>query len=334
VVPNSPPVITSSNVTASPGQVIAASSLVTASDPDNDALVYYAFWDTTVGSGYFDVNGAVQDIGFVVSTPQLSQVHYHVGPSGSSDHIYASVFDGTVWATATQFDVSVLPNSPPVITSSNVTASLGQVFAASSLVSASDPDNDALVYYAFWDTTVGSGYFDVNGAVQDIGFVVSTPQLSQVHYHAGPSGSSDHIYASVFDGTIWATNTQFEVSVPSNTGFAVEADADASLVLAPVTGLQFCTVSTSGNDVMSGSDGSDTFVFHPNFGQDTITNFDLANDAIRFDSSIFQSVSAIAAHTYDSPVGAIIIDGQGDSVTLVGVTAAQFAAHQTDFHLL
>jgi len=164
--------------------------------------------------------------------------------------------------------------------------------------------------------------------------VVSTPQLSQVHYHAGPSGSSDHIYASVFDGTVWATDTQFEISVPSNPGFAFGVGADASLAMAPVTGLQFCTVNTSGNDVMSGSDGSDTFVFHSNFGQDTITNFDLANDAIQFDSSIFQSVSAIAAHTYDSPLGAIITDGQGDSVTLVGVTAAQFAAHQTDFHLL
>jgi hypothetical protein len=43
----------------------------------------------------------------MVSAAELSQVHYHAGPHGSSDHIYANVFDGTVWATPTQFDVMV-----------------------------------------------------------------------------------------------------------------------------------------------------------------------------------------------------------------------------------
>jgi hypothetical protein len=110
-------------------------------------------------------------------------VHYHAGPSGSSDHIYANVSDGTAWGTSTQFDVTVpqSTNHPPVITSSNVTATAGQVLAAASLVSASDSDSDPIASYAFWDSTPGGGYFDLNGVTQNGGFAVSASQLSQVH---------------------------------------------------------------------------------------------------------------------------------------------------------
>jgi hypothetical protein len=234
---NHAPVITSLNVTATAGQVFQASALVSASDSDGDPLVSYAFWDSTSSGGYFDLNGVTQNGGFAVSASQLSQVHYHAGSSGSSDHIYANVFDGTVWATATQFDVTVpqSTNHAPVITSSNVTATAGQVFQASALVSASDPDNDPLVSSTFWDSTPGGGYFDVNGASQNSGFVVSASQLSQVHYHAGSSGSSDHIYANVFDGTVWGSPTQFNVIVPaSNTLASSSTVADNSAAEPPI----------------------------------------------------------------------------------------------------
>src|SRR2546422_6111523 len=83
----------SSNVTASPGQVLAGSSLVSASDPDNDPLIYYAFWDTTEGAGYFDRSEEQKTTLQVVPAPLFCQLHFHAGPHGSSDHIYAIVFD-------------------------------------------------------------------------------------------------------------------------------------------------------------------------------------------------------------------------------------------------
>jgi hypothetical protein len=212
---NQLPVITSSNVTATAGQVLQASSLLNASDPDGDAIASYTFWDSTSGSGHFDVNGVVQNSGFVVSAANLGQVHFHAGPSGSSDHIYANANDGTAWGTPTQFNVTVpaSTNQLPVITSSNVTATAGQVLQASSLVNASDPDGDAIASYTFWDSTSGSGHFDVNGVVQNSGFVVSAANLGQVHFHAGPNGSLDHIYANANDGTAWGNPTQFNVTV-------------------------------------------------------------------------------------------------------------------------
>jgi VCBS repeat-containing protein len=86
-------------------------------------------------------------------------------------------------------------------------------------------------------------------------------------------------------------------------------------------------------DVLTGGKGPDTFVFRPNFGANTITDFNVNQDTIQFDKSIFPLVSAIASYTLDSPAGAVINDGQGDSVTLAGVTAAQLAANPGVFHL-
>ena len=86
-------------------------------------------------------------------------------------------------------------------------------------------------------------------------------------------------------------------------------------------------------DKLTGGNGPDTFMFRPNFGTNTITDFDINNDVIQFDKSIFQLVSAIASHTSDSVAGAVITDGHEDFITLAGVTAAQLAAHPGDFHL-
>jgi hypothetical protein len=72
-------------------------------------------------------------------------------------------------------------------------------------------------------------------------------------------------------------------------------------------------------------------LFRPGFGANTITDFNVNNDTLQFDKSIFPLVSAIASFTTDSSTGALITDGHGDSVTLAGVTAAQLAAHPSDF---
>src|SRR5262249_12999693 len=219
---NHPPVITSSNVMATTaGQVFAASSLVSASDPNGDAIVSYAVMDGTPGAGYFDVNRVIQSANqvFSVSPVQLVLPYSPAFASGFSDSIFATASDGALWA-GTQFNVSVplSADHPPVITSSNVTATTaGQVFAASSLVSASDPDGDTIVSYAFMDGTPGGGYFDVNGGIQSANqvFYVSQAQLAQTHCHGGAVGSSDHIFATASDGVLWA-GTQFNVMAPTS----------------------------------------------------------------------------------------------------------------------
>jgi hypothetical protein len=64
------------------------------------------------------------------------------------------------------------------------------------------------------------------------------------------------------------------------------------------------------------------------------TDFDLKNDVMQIDKSVFQTVADLLGHTSDTAGGAVIDDGKGDTITLTGVTLAQLQAHTSDFHLI
>ena len=72
-------------------------------------------------------------------------------------------------------------------TNTNVSAAHNQSFAASSLFIASDPFNDAITQYDFWNMGTGGGLFLLNnqvlGASQEN--LVSASQLSQTTYQSG-----------------------------------------------------------------------------------------------------------------------------------------------------
>jgi VCBS repeat-containing protein len=85
-------------------------------------------------------------------------------------------------------------------------------------------------------------------------------------------------------------------------------------------------------DTLTGGHGPDTYLFRLNFGANTITDFDVNNDAIQIDKSVFQSLADLLDHTSDTAAGAVIDDGVGDTITLTGVTLAQL--HASHFHLV
>ncbi|MGY3695006.1 VCBS repeat-containing protein [Bradyrhizobium sp. USDA 3240] len=87
-------------------------------------------------------------------------------------------------------------------------------------------------------------------------------------------------------------------------------------------------------DTLTGGPGPDTFLFRPNFGTNVIADFNVTNDAIQFDKSIFANVSDVLNHTTNTAAGAIINNGHGDTITLTGITLAQLQVHQSDFHLI
>jgi VCBS repeat-containing protein len=87
-------------------------------------------------------------------------------------------------------------------------------------------------------------------------------------------------------------------------------------------------------DTMTGGNGPDIFLFRPDFGANTITDFDFHNDAIQLDKSIFSSVADLLSHTTDTASGAEINDTHGDTITLTNVTLAQLQAHPSDFYLV
>ena len=85
---------------------------------------------------------------------------------------------------------------------------------------------------------------------------------------------------------------------------------------------------------LAGGNGPDVYVFGRHFGLNTVTDFDVNNDAIQVSKSLFASVTDLLNRTADSTSGAIITASATDQITLVGVTKAQLVAHQGDFYLV
>jgi Ca2+-binding RTX toxin-like protein len=88
------------------------------------------------------------------------------------------------------------------------------------------------------------------------------------------------------------------------------------------------------NDTLIGGLGSDTFVFNPNFGKETIKDFDVTQDVLAFSATLFANAtpSQVLSQTHDSKAGAVIVVDATDTVTLTGVTVAQLQAHLGDIH--
>jgi aryl-phospho-beta-D-glucosidase BglC (GH1 family)/20S proteasome alpha/beta subunit len=81
--------------------------------------------------------------------------------------------------------------------------------------------------------------------------------------------------------------------------------------------------------------GQDNFVFAPNFGQVTLSNFKPGTDTLQVDHTMFAGMNALLAAMHDDVHGnAVITDAAHDSITIVNVTTAQLLAHQGGFHLV
>ena len=90
----------------------------------------------------------------------------------------------------------------------------------------------------------------------------------------------------------------------------------------------------SGDDTLTGSSGSDKFVFAQPIGHDTIYNFDVASDhldLIGF-AGITSLADVLARTTTDANGNAVITIGDGSSITLVGVDAASLTAANFEFN--
>lgn len=88
-----------------------------------------------------------------------------------------------------------------------------------------------------------------------------------------------------------------------------------------------------GADQLTGATGADKFIFHSDFGKDTISSFDLSKDVLAFDHSLFANVAAILSATTVVKGNAVITYDTADTVTLI-ITKSDLANHANDFQLL
>jgi probable HAF family extracellular repeat protein len=210
-----------SHISAQHGQSFAAQSLFTASDPDGDTITQYGFWNTGSGGGHFVLNGVLQPSNqeVDVSATQLAPLTYQSG-SGTNT-LWVRAYDGMVWGPWSQALTVTAPidTGPTVASVSNITTVSNQTFAASTLFTASDPFNDPIEQYDFWDAGMGGGHFTLNG--QPLGSneenVVSAAQLGQASYVSG--SGTDTLWVRVSEGGQWSPwSSSFIVSDPTTIG--------------------------------------------------------------------------------------------------------------------
>jgi hypothetical protein len=79
---------------------------------------------------------------------------------------------------------------------------------------------------------------------------------------------------------------------------------------------------------------SDNFVFNASLGQETITDFNVNQDVIALNHTMFANAttSEVLSQTHDSTAGAVIAIDAHDTITLTGVTVMQLQSHMSDFH--
>jgi hypothetical protein len=221
---DSVPVVTpaATNYTATHGQDIAASSLFSVSDADNDTIIAYQFWDSTADptSGYWVVGGVAQLAGRAIDvTPaQLAGATFQSG-SGSDD-LWIRASDGIAWSAWTEFHVNAPIDLGPTVSVANLNASHGLSFAGSALFSNyTDPFASPATQYDFWDTGSGGGHFVLNGTALGAGQhdVITAAQLAQLSYQSG--SGADTLWVRANDGTVWgAWSNGFTVTAPIDTG--------------------------------------------------------------------------------------------------------------------
>jgi len=194
------------------------------------------------------------------------------------------------------------------------------------------------------------------GSTVKVASTTPTPlDLTNLQKHSNDTatimGTSDaHSQIKLYDGTsllgsvkagaggAWSFTTAqlsnavhtFKAQEVDSTGHVV-ATSSGNAVLGSSSGHSTLT-STTGNDVLVGQGHSDTFVFAPNFGNDTVKGFiagGSGHDSIQFSKTEFDSFASVLSHASQVGNDAVIATGS-DSVTLKNVKIGALNSH--DFH--
>jgi Ca2+-binding RTX toxin-like protein len=156
--------------------------------------------------------------------------------------------------------------------------------------------------------------------------------------HTYASSGQDAVTVTLTDdapGTATATaNSTAVVGTTNQTGGNGNQVLDGSSGNKTLIGGNGADVLIGGpNDILTGGNGPDTFVFKSGLGRNTITDFNPQNELIEFDHHVFAKVQDILSHvSSDGHGNTLITAGANDVVTLLGV--APSSLHAADFHII
>ena len=215
-----PSLTVSNDPSASQGQTVALSNLVTVSDPDSIGYQTLQLWDTdgTVAGGEFMINGVAQTGGHAINVPSGANVAFDAGTGAGTDTLWAQLIQNDGSASGWEKFTVTVP-APTVSATSVPTAIAGQQIALANLVTVSDPSG-ATYELQLWDSdgTTAGGEFLVNGVAQTGGHAINVPSGATVVFDAGTRSGTDTLWAQLIQSNGSANGWQeFTVTVPTPT---------------------------------------------------------------------------------------------------------------------
>jgi hypothetical protein len=248
---NKAPVVSVGTQSATHGQSLAGSSLLSASDPDADPIIKYQFWNSTgdPAIGYFVLNGMAEPVqqSIEVTAAQLPSFSFQSG--SGNDLLWVRASDGFQWSSWQSFTVTAPVDHAPVVTASDISATHRQSFAAASLFSVTDADNDTMAKYEFWDSSDPSaGQFVVNGTSEPSNqpIDVSAADLANTSFQSG-SGTA-LLWVRANDGMLWSSWVPFHLNAPADQAPVVAGNDTAIALNQSVAVSSLFTVMDPEND--------------------------------------------------------------------------------------
>src|SRR3984885_2188176 len=218
--PTPPSLAVSGDASASSGQTLALSSLVTISDLDSVGYQTLQLWDSdgTTTGGEFLINGVAQTGNQAINVPSGANVVFDAGTGSGTDTLWARLIQSNGTATGwEEFSVSV--PAPTVNVSGIANATTGEVINLASLVTVSDSSN-ATYQLQLWysDGTTMGGEFLINGVAQTGNHAINVPSGANVVFDAGTSAGTDPLWAQIIQSNGTARGwEEFSVTVPNPT---------------------------------------------------------------------------------------------------------------------
>jgi serralysin len=219
------------------------------------------------------------------------------------------------------------PSIPLVIESSGLT-SLTEISSHFFLYDKGTSNGPELKYQgAAWSAGQWGGWMPIaaetTGAAYDVAFKLTGSDLYTFWYTDADGNMTGNSIGSVpgSDLTLQSSETLFHQDL----------NGDGTIGLAaPIT------APASGNVTLTGTAAADGFVFHAQFGNDTVKSFQPDQDQVFIDHSVFTSITDLFNHMADNASGsAVVTISATQSITFDNVSTLVLQQHiNTDFHLV
>lgn len=202
------PTITTQDVSLSVNQTTLASNAITANDTDGDELTYFVL-DTSnhANSGYFELGGEelAAKQSHELSAAEFATLLIVGGSADYIDNLWVQATDGNYSTGWARFKLTTALNETPDLSVDDTTIDAGSFVFASSLITASDPDNDALTYTINdGNSNAGSASLVLDGVTLNANedHELSQYEVNRLRIVGGTGSATDEITVQISDGSL------------------------------------------------------------------------------------------------------------------------------------